>query len=343
MIGKSRAKLKFTRLLSLTGIFLLTGLFSCSEDLVVHLDKPIDKPIIYFLLNPNDSVQYLRIQKAYLGVEDALETAKNKDSIYAYGSTALLERIEKGNVMEQFTMEPIQDYPKDSGIFSTDGHIIYRMNGKILTGSTYRLTVDVPELGKPIYAETTPYSQLEVISVNRWPNGINMVNAKFARVSWVSLPNTETYQLNIRFNYFDITASDTIPRFIDWKIPRVTSRTTEGGEIMDLSIPINQWFLLLGDKIPISDEIIKRVAGRFDYTWHFAGEPLETYMTQDQTQRNGLLSDYPQYSNIQNAIGIFSYRSSHEVKGYSISLYTLERITTHPSTKYLKFDGRQYW
>ena len=141
-----------------------------------------------------------------------------------------------------------------------------------------------------------------------------MVNAKFAKVSWISLPNTETYQLSIRFNFFDITATDTIPNHVNWLIPRITSRTNNGGEVMILSIPGEQWFLHLGEKIPVRDDIEKRVAGRFDYTWHFAGEPLETYMTQDQTQRNGLLSDYPQYSNIQNAVSWIN-TGSYEAPG----------------------------
>lgn len=324
-------------------LVVMLGLFSCTDELVVRMPVPLDRPIIYFLLNPNDTVQYLRLQKIFLGNENALLTAKNQDSIYPYGSKVTVEKLDQGVVIDQYSLEPMYDYPKDSGIFAVDGHLIYQLNRKIQTGYTYRLIVEMPDNNKIIQAETTPYNHLEILNVNRWPNGINMVNAKYANVSWISLPKTETYQLTIRFNYFDLTATDTIPRFLDWKIPRITSRTTAGGEIMNLSVPVNQWFLYLGEKIPISDEIKKRVAGRFDYTWHFAGEPIETYMLQDQTQRNGLLSDYPQYSNIQNAIGIFSYRSSHEKQGYSISLYTLERLTTHPATEYLKFDGRQYW
>ena len=333
-------KLKYY-IICLAGLLLVSS--SCSDDLEVHLATPLDRPIIYFLLNPNDSVQYLRIQKVYLGTESALETAQNPDSLYPYGSIITVLEIEKGKVRNEYPLTPIINFPKDSGTFTSQGHLIYRMDDKVITGKTYRLSVEIPGNDKPIISETTPYSELEIGSVNRWPNGINMVNGKYAKITWNSLPNTETYQVSIRFNFFDITATDTIPNHVDWLLPRVTAPSTEGGELMYVSVPGEQWFAHLGEKIPIRDDIVKRVAGRFDYTWHFAGEPVETYMTQDQTLRNGLLSDYPQYSNIQNAIGIFSYRSSHTRKGYSISLYTLERLTTHPDTEYLNFDGRQYW
>lgn len=316
---------------------------SCSDELQVQLDKPLDRPVIFCLLNPNDSIQYLRIQKIFLGQENALTTAKNHDSIYYPGATVMLEEIVDGKVVLEHLMTPTFDRIKDDGIFASAGHFVFEAKTPIQTGRSYRLQVDLPDHDQAIVATTTPFNYLEIIQVNRWPNGINMTNARYARVSWVTLPMTESYQLKIRFNYFDLTATDTIPRFIDWTIPRVTSRGTQGGEVLDISIPIEDWFLLLGDQIPVDDAVKKRVASVFDYTWYFAGEPLESYMMQDQTTRNGILSDYPQYSNIENAIGVFSYRSNFEQKGYSISLYTLERLTTHPATKYLKFDGRQYW
>lgn len=316
---------------------------SCTEEVKVSLDQPLDRPVIYCLLNPNDSIQYLRIQKIYLGNVDALQTAQEADSIYYSEASVVLEELSAGTVVQQIPMTPDHSRIKEDGIFAVDGHYVFACRETVKNGVTYRLTVDLPNHDKPVVAETTPFSNIEIIGVNRWPNGINMTNAKYARVEWYSLPQTETYQLKIRFHYFDVTKTDTIARFVDWTLPRTTSYSLEGGEKISQSLPIADWFEILADHIPVSEEIVKRVAGRFDYTWYFAGEPLESYMTQDQTSRNGLLTDYPQYSNITNALGIFSYRSQYEKKGYSISLYTLERLTTHPSTQWLKFDGRQYW
>lgn len=328
----------------ITGIILTISLLaSCSNELEVHMDKPYEGPVIYFLLNPQDSVQYLRIQRVYLGESSALETGQNPDSIYPYGTIVRLEKLDGDEVIEEHIMEPLYDQPKDDGLFSSDGHLLYKYDKKVDVGYTYRLNIQLPDNDNLIQATTIPYSNLTVTDLNRWPNGINMVNKKFAKVSWLSLPNTETYQLLIRFHYYDLTKTDTIARYVDWKLPRVTSATLKGGETISINLNVENWYLLLGEKIPVDDNIVKRYAGRFDYRWDFAGEPLETYLTQDQTAQSGLLTDYPQYSNIQNAIGLFSYRSFYETNGHRISLFTLERLTTHPETEYLKFDGRQYW
>jgi hypothetical protein len=326
-------------------MFVLPLIFACSctNELEVNEPVPTNKPIIYFLLNPGDSVQVMRLQSAFLGIGDALETAQNPDSIYPYGSNVVLQQIEEGQVVASYPLEAVPDQQKDPGIFAESGHLLYKFNRKIVAGTTYRMQVNLPD-GRPVIeAEATPYNHLEVTEVNRWPNGINMVNAKFARVKWLSLPETETYQLTITFNYYDITTTDTIQRSVAWKLPRVTSSSTLGGEELDMVIPIEKWYLFLSDHIPVNEDIVKRVAGRFDYRWDFAGTALESYLMQEQTMENGLLSDYTQFSNIPGAIGIFTYRSYHQVKGYSISLYTLERLTTHPSTKDMRFDGRQYW
>jgi len=316
---------------------------SCSNELEVHEPAPANKPTIYFLLDPGDSVQYMRLQSVFLGTGNALETAKNPDSIYPYGSNIVLQQLKDGEVIANFPLEAISDHPKDQGIFAENGHLLYKLNRRITAGTTYRMQVNLPNGSPVIEAETTPYNHLEILEVNRWPNGINMVNARFAHVKWLSLPETETYQLTITFHYYDLTSTDTIHKSVDWKLPRVTSQSTVGGEVVDMVIPIEKWFLHLADRIPVGEEIVKRVAGRFDYRWDFAGTALESYLMQEQTMENGLLTDYAQFSNIPNAIGLFTYRSHHEEKGYSISLYTLERLTTHPATKNMKFDGRQYW
>ena len=178
--------------LVLFSLLLIMGLSSCNEDIIVQLDEPMDRPMIYFLLDPNDSVQYLRIQKIFLGSGSALETAQIADSIYPYGSKVTLSKVIGGVEIESYEMEELIDQPKDEGIFATQGHQLYRLIQQIETGATYQLSVTLPDHDKPILGETTPYSNLEILNVNRWPNGINMVNAKFAKVSWISLPEKET-------------------------------------------------------------------------------------------------------------------------------------------------------
>lgn len=333
------------RVLSLLGAaFLALSIWnSCTDEIQVTVDRPLDKPIIFCLLNPNDSVQYLRLQKIFLGETNAAETARITDSIYYSEASVMIREIGPGQVARDIPMTPTFDRIKEDGLFATAGHYVFETREPIRSGYRYELTVELPDYDQVIHSEAVPFSELEVTGINRWPNGINMINARFAQTEWISVPQTETYQLTISYSYYELTATDTVKKTMNWTLPRVTSLSLTGGETMSQRIPIDEWYLRLADHITPSEEVTKRISGKFDYTWYFAGEPLESYMTQDQTTRNGLLSDYPQYSNIDHAIGVFSYRSGYTMKNLPISLYTLERLTTHPATQFLKFDGRQYW
>jgi len=102
--------------LLLTIFLLLTT--GCREDMEITMDAPLAKPIIYCILNPNDSVQYLRIGRIFLGSQGALTTARNPDSIYFKQVNAWLERIESDSIKELLTFQANDNQIKDTGLFS---------------------------------------------------------------------------------------------------------------------------------------------------------------------------------------------------------------------------------
>ena len=70
-----------------TSVFLLLGfvisllIASCDNTLDI-LDDYKETPIVYGLLNKNDTVNYIRLQKGFLGAGNALLMAQYSDSIY---------------------------------------------------------------------------------------------------------------------------------------------------------------------------------------------------------------------------------------------------------------------
>src|SRR5436853_64209 len=53
----------------------------CENDLDV-VDKYTETTIVYCLLNPGDTSQYIRIEKSFLGEGNAYLMAQNADSLY---------------------------------------------------------------------------------------------------------------------------------------------------------------------------------------------------------------------------------------------------------------------
>jgi hypothetical protein len=280
----------------------------------------------------------------FLGYEDAQLMASQPDSIYFKDVQGKLERMEGDAVRETLPFYPSMSIVKDSGFFTTRGHVIYEIRNRILSGSTYRLTVNIGGLKDTATASTTPLTNLKVISWNGWPGtSINMTNESFANVIWKKLPGINSYRLSYLFRYYEISDQDTIERQIVWKVPDKIYSSSSTGEEIIYQVPINQWFLYLGDQIPDRPLVKRRIAGSFDLQWEFQRTELEDFYDRNQLSGKEMWLDYVLYSNITNAVGIFSFQSRFVIPMVDISLYTLEKITTHPATKDLKFDARVTW
>jgi hypothetical protein len=309
----------------------------------ITMDAPLAKPIIYCILNPNDSVQYLRIGRVFLGSQGALSTARDPDSIYFKQVNAWLERIESDSIKEILTFQANDNQIKDTGLFSNSKGGLFQLSRKILPGATYRLKVEIPELNLTAVAETQPQAEMTIIHWNGWPgNAINMVNDRYSTVQWGRVPTVDSYELFYLFRYYNLTDRDTTAHHVIWRVPDVIFDSDPGDPLISYRVPISQWFGVLSDHIPRLDSVKRRIAGKFDLIWEFKGSDFDDFVHRSKFEQQ-LYVDYPAFSNIENGIGIFSFASCYRIARIGISLYTLERITTHPLTKDLKFDARTDW
>ena len=135
---------------------MLFGLFGCSTEFEVYApEKPIS--VVYGVLNPADTFQYIRISRAYQVEGDAIAYAgENNLSI-----TGLNVRLSGGN--NNWVAEEVDGIQKDTnGIFVTD-QILYRFrtdgssaDHQLLEGGvTYQLEIGTPDAGDYITSQTT--------------------------------------------------------------------------------------------------------------------------------------------------------------------------------------------
>src|SRR5215212_5226416 len=93
---------------------------SCSTDVDLLEDyKPIT--VVYGLLNVNDSIQYIKVNKAFLGEGNALLMAEQNDSVnYKPGEISVqLQQINPstGAVIQTINCDTTTQILKDDGIF----------------------------------------------------------------------------------------------------------------------------------------------------------------------------------------------------------------------------------
>ncbi len=324
--------------------------YSCSTDFDVN-DEWQDVTIVYCLLNQNDSVHYAKVNKAFLGNQDAYEMAKHSDSLqYNSDISVTLERWEQGKseASQIIYLEETTDIIKDTldiygnpGIFATDNNFIYKTNETLYDDSEYKLVITIPTKDEIVTSTTGLISKFTVLyPVLKRPPEIQFekYNQPF-NVKWQSAVNGRLYVLKIRFNYFEIENNDTIEKHIDWVFPSQLSRNLR--EENDLADDMNQlvngesFFEFVSQKIDENPNVT-RIAKDLDFVFDVGGEELYTYI-QVSKPSNSIAESKPEYTNIINGKGIFSCKFNKTIEHKELSPQSIDSLAYGKYTKDLRF------
>lgn len=131
----------FSCLLAALALF---GAFSCSTDVDLTAE-PKDIWVVYGVLNPNDSVQYIRVAKAFLVDGNALQVAKDSD-LSAKNIKVELWNVANNRVITRTATAVV--IQKDSGTFYR-GETVYRFatpySSRLFAETTYNLRITRPD------------------------------------------------------------------------------------------------------------------------------------------------------------------------------------------------------
>ena len=105
-------------------------LVSCSTDFDTTADYK-EIMVVYGLLNQYDSVQLIKVNKAFLGEGNALIMAQQRDSVN-YGDIldVRLEKIDNGNVTATYSLQRDTTVPRAPGIFHNPYQVFYKLSGQ---------------------------------------------------------------------------------------------------------------------------------------------------------------------------------------------------------------------
>lgn len=321
-------------LLSLTVLF-----YSCETDFETNAEWE-DITVVYGLLDQRDSVQYIKVNKAFLGDGDALMFAKIPDSI---NYDSLIVRIEEwnedGNYVQTIVFDKTEfDKPNEpDAIFDTTSQIIFKgvipqyyeirsiVVGNQITydtlwlndKSTYKLFIQIPDGSKLITAETYLVQSFAITkpfpgstSIKFVPNPVNTT-----LFSWEKADNDNEnnfrYELKVLFNYKELTLSgDTLYKFLTLASGAVYPQG--GSNELVYYYKDNNFFISCTNNIPYDDpsaegNILERYTGKVEIKVTSAAAELNLFM-QVYEPSTSIVQEKPPYTNIDNGIGIFSAR-----------------------------------
>jgi hypothetical protein len=288
---------------------------ACETDFNVTADYK-DITVVYGILSQNDTIHYLRINKAFLGNGNALEYAQNPDSsTYGDDIEVTLEEVLDGNTINTLLFDTITLTDKDSGTFYYPNHLVYTAKGTLNSKATYNLIIRNKKNGNEV-SSSTPLVQ--DFSITKPVSGTKTLNFKKAtttsqKFEWQSAMNGRRYQPVLYFYYKETSSpGDTIIRAVEWPLGSKRSTSLDGGDNMSAEYLNADFYTMCRSQILYSDAATEqavngRVADRIELIFTVVADDLSTYLDVSEPA-TGVLMEKPEYSNITNGIGIFSAR-----------------------------------
>ncbi len=328
----------------ITSFILLVFLFqSCSTDFDLTSDWK-DVTIVYGLLDKDANFNYIRIEKAFLDPEtSALSIAQIPDSLYYDSLTVTLLEFSNGNITNTIPLDRINGdsfgLMKDSGIFASSPNILYRTDYNIDPNKLYKISISKSDNSASVTAESKIVNDLK-ISKPIGTQKISFFPGSKYNIEWKSAANGKVYDLIFRFHYKEYLTNGTFLKdtAIDWVIFRnKLSANGDGNDDMNYAIVSSDFYSYLSSAISINSNVY-RIAGKVDLLFSCGGTEFYNYY-QINLAQTGLTQGQamPQYTNIENGLGIFSSRAFNNFIDIELEPKTKDSIACMSKTVQLNF------
>jgi hypothetical protein len=318
-----------------TLLFILVSLLyqACETDFDLTANWK-ETTVIYGVLSQNQKVQYVRINKAFLGDGNALQFSQIADSIN-FDTAIIRAKIyvsQFGGFIDSINLKPkllkrdknlenpFYNQNFDSVlVYQTEPHNYYNIvnsdtnwlnPGTTEYPTSYLIVINNLKSGKVIKAQTSlvqdfTFSKPNYISTNPMLN-IKDSDAKNL-VKWKSAENGKRVEALYRFYYKEFTNStDSVTKYVDYNLGTFKSENILGLQEFETYFSGTDFHKTLTSKIPANPNI-KRVSYRIELIFTVVPEEFSTYLDVNEPS-TGIVQERPEYSNIDGGLGIFSSR-----------------------------------
>lgn len=331
---------KFISLFSVCVILL--GISACSNEIDTNADAK-EIMVIYGLLNPNDSVNHIRVQKAFLTQgQSALEVAKNSDNIFFDSLEVTIDEFDVGSsnpvFRNSYTLFKNTAIAKEPGIFSNEKNIVYTLNQQINENYMYRITVTNKLTGNVATAETRLVQDPKFVLPSDVTSLYLIDPKRLIPFNWNAGLNAKIYDITMRFYWdeYDSATNQILEsnKFIDWNVIQRKQVSSSGA--LRNNIPGINFFNFLASQLPY--QVGKfRTPTKIDFIYWSADENFFLYQTVN-TPSIGIVQTKPEFTNISGGnFGLFASRNQKVIDNVSISDNTIEFLRTNSATSRLKF------
>ena len=333
-------------------IFLLTIsiviiLFSCTTEFDVN-DEWSDNTVIYALLNINDSPNYVKINKAFLGEADALEMATVSDSFNYKNLNVYMEEWKDGNYQKTIPLQKTNEIQKEPGLFAIDNNILYKVNENLSENTLYKLVIKNLENGNEVTAETEMVGNFKVEAplyiISGQTVDLDFYGNSPVAANWRSAYNGRIYYIFIHFYYTEILFEDTTYHSIIYPLnPTISDEISIDGWSPDAQrltkeIDADEFYKFIASAIE-PKENVRRKFNYMDFKFVVGSDDFYTYLQVNEPSTS-IVQERPTYSNILNGIGLFTSRYTKMVYNKKMSGNSLDSLSFGRYSKLLRFEDK---
>jgi hypothetical protein len=339
-------------------LILIAPFFSCKNDFNIAAPwKEI--PIVYGLLDADSSIQYIRVERAFLDAKtSALKLAANPDSIYYTKENLIVEldgfdatQTQKQTIIFKLVdgdtmMVNGQYLSRPSGTFANQPNLLYVFRAtslqKIVSFYYYNLVIKKSD-GTLLASSTTNVVGAPSISVQNPMAFVvkGLYNTKFP-LSISAGDKTAYCDGSMRFRYKEtnIKTSVVTNKYVD--IPLFNSLAIDNITLQPISnqptFDAQTFYEFLSTQLTADPNIIRDV---IDFQFFVFGynQALTNYVDV-QIAQSGIVSGtaQTQYSNITNGLGIFASRTTKSFSNYQLDQTSLDTLKKGQYTYNLGFN-----
>ncbi len=326
-------------------------LSSCDQEIDIN-DDWSDVGVVYALLDADKKVNWVRIERGYLGTEPASASFSIPDSLYYDSLYVLLNGMDENGIIQD-SRRLVKDQSKnlDSGLFTTEDFRLYRNNDdqRLDEDLIYQLRVikiDTTIKRPPLWTDQQVDSAIlagyfsrfddtraetELVSPRNRTNpntgfrfmspNPNQTPPRYnGQIRWFKSENAELYEIDLWFYYreLDTTTGITVEKEFKSDFESQTGPFSTGASgIIESNKGRTQLYEAIAANVPVDDNVL-RFYDRMEIKIYAGGEQLRRFIQLNEPT-SSLSQTRPEFTQVQNGTGLFSSRTDRIITDVQLS------------------------
>lgn len=321
---------------------LIFGHVACSDELDI-LTTSESIPVVYCIMNPQDSIYKILLTRTFSGNKSASDLAQDTALISYQRAKVTMEAWSNGYLVWEtaFTKMPIN---RDSGLFSSEPGCAFETKNVLSKTFGYqsvehiqllfdylRIVVDYQDNHEPAFARIKAYTgKPEILYPIYSYKGFNLYDSIPYRLVFTSSDKLY-YDLRCKFHYQEVSQAVT-DRILDFSIqPNIN--TISGTKLF--YVRPDNFFRRLAEAFKSETSPSEKKFISLDLELQVGSPSLRLYLDNYNTDND---QGYKLWNCFHNGIGLFALKSYSSLANLHMDQRTLDSLAWGRYTKDLKFN-----